>query len=253
MKFSVVIPSFNTYKFIRQAIDSVIRQPVPVECIVIDGGSTDDTLDILKSYGERITWLSERDNGEPDAINKGLRMSTGDVVSWLDADDVLLPAALLHVDNYLELNSDCKWVYGKCKIINEYGGETRPYITLFKEIFQPRYSYNKLLVLDFIAQPSTFWRRELLTELGYVDDNERLVMDYEYWLRLGQRYRPGFINHYLACWRSHGESATSKDIKQDMKDALRVSRRYAGKRPVINALQYLTYLVCVGAYSVLGR
>jgi len=253
MKISVIIPSYNTGKYIRQAISSVIMQPCAVECIVIDGGSTDNTLDILKSYGDRIKWVSEPDNGETSAINKGLRIATGEVVAWLDADDIYLSGALHYVRSHFNLRQDSKWAYGKCLIIDKDGKETSHVITKFKEIFQPRYSYDKLLVLDFIAQPSTFWRRELLNELGYLDETENLVMDYEYWLRIGAKYQPTFINHYLACWRSHSESATSKELAQDMKDALRVSRQYAPSRRVINALQWLVCYFVIGTYFILGR
>ena len=255
MKISIIIPSYNAAKYIRQAIDSVLSQKCDVECIVIDGGSTDGTLDILKSYGDRITWLSEPDKGETHAINKGLRIATGEVVGWLDADDVYLPGALEFIGNPYEFNvfSIYAWLYGKCKIIDAEGKETSRIITRFKEIFQKRYGYNKLLVLDFIAQPATFWRRELLDELGYLDERENLVMDYEYWLRIGAKYKPMFINQYLACWRSHGESSTSKALVQEMKDALRVARRYAPNRRAINALQWLVCYFVIVAYFVLGR
>lgn len=253
MKLSIIIPSYNTAKYIRQAIDSVLSQKCNVECIIIDGGSTDGTLDILKSYGDRIKWLSEKDKGETDAINKGLRMATGEVVGWLDADDVYLPGALRTVARYFDMNPNRMWLYGKCRIIDAEGKETSRIITRFKEIFQPRYSYNKLLVLDFIAQPATFWRRELLEELGYLDESENLVMDYEYWLRIGAKYQPMFINQYLACWRSHGESQTSKALVQNMKDALRVSRRYAPNRRVINTLQWFVCYFVIVAYFVMGR
>ncbi len=264
MKISIIIPSYNTDKYIRQAINSVLFQEGDVECIVIDGGSTDGTLDILKSYGEKITWISEPDNGEASAINKGLAMATGDVVGWLDADDVYLPGALEVVascfqlgDTFIDVNqtkvSNIKWLYGKCKIIDADGREKSKIITRFKEFWQKRYTYNRLLVVNFIAQPSTFWRRELLGELGFIDEHENLVMDYEYWLRIGAKYKPMFINRYLACWRSHGESQTSMALVQDMKDDKRVSRHYSSGRWVINTLKYLTCYFVIAAYFIMGR
>lgn len=252
MKISVIIPNYNTGKYIAKAIDSVLCQECDVECIVVDGGSTDGTLDILKGYDGRIKLLKAPAKGEADAVNRGLRIATGDIVSWLDADDLYTVGALRLVETYFHYE-DYQWLYGKCAIIDKDGKEIRRYITRFKEYWQRRYSYNKLLVLDFIAQPTVFWRRSLLEDIGYLDDTERLVMDYEYWLRLGAVYRPCFIDAYLACWRSHGDSATSRELVQDMKDALRVANKYAPRKPLINVLQYLTYLVCVGAYSVLGR
>lgn len=253
MKLSIIIPSYNTGKFIRQAIDSVLNQAYPyMECIVIDGGSTDDTIDILRSYGERITWLSEKDKGEPDAVNKGMAMATGDVVAYLDADDVYLPHSFAKAMAVFNKYPDVMWLYGKGNIVDEQGDECRGFITRFKEFFQKRYSYNKLLCVDFIVQPTVFWRRELIDEIGCFPIDEKLAFEYDFWLRAAAKYRPAYIDSYLASWRAHGNSETANAIYQDMKDALRLSRKYSKGRPLINLMQLAVYLMAVTGYFVLG-
>ncbi len=253
MKLSIIIPSFNTGKFIRQAIDSVLDQAYPyVECIVIDGGSTDGTIDILKSYGERITWISGKDNGEPDAVNIGMGMASGEVLAYLDADDIYLPNSFAKVMAVFERYPDVMWLYGKGNIINEESEQCRGFITKFKEFFQKRYSYSKLLCVDFIVQPTVFWRRELSDEIGQLPIDEKLAFEYDFWLRVGAKYHPAYIDSYLASWRAHGNSETANAIYQDMKDALRLSRKYSKGRPLINLMQLAVYLMAISGYFVLG-
>jgi glycosyltransferase involved in cell wall biosynthesis len=223
-----------------------------LECIVIDGGSTDGTLDILGKYESKIILRSERDRGEADAINKGLKLATGDIVAYIDADDVYEEGAFLKVASFFSTNPGIKWAYGKCKIIDKDGLETRGAITVFKEFWQRRYSYNKLLIMDFIAQPAVFWRRELTDEIGLRDINERLVMDYEYWLRAGAKYNPGFIDEYLASWRAHFGSASIAEFDKEAKDALRLARRFANSNKILAVPQYLIFFCVVFVYSSLN-
>src|SRR5689334_5347243 len=118
---SVVIPTFNTQRFLRDTIDSVLEQDYPnIECIVVDGGSTDGTLEILESYGDAITWISEPDEGHADAINKGWRMCHGEILTWLNADDLwAVPDAALAAAGYLQEHPDVDIVYGDCGLLDE--------------------------------------------------------------------------------------------------------------------------------------
>lgn len=250
MNISVIIPSFNTGKYIRSAIDSIIYQ-YGSEVIVVDGGSTDNTLDILKSYGDRVKWISEKDNGEPDAINKGMRIATGDIIGYLDADDKY---ELGCFDEIIEQFAYSKymWMYGKCKVINEDDKETRQLVTRFKEIFQPFYSYQTLLMFDYIAQPTVFWRKEVLQTVGLMNTSERLAFDYDYWLRLGRKYKPLFINEYLASWRSHKKSETAKALAKDMKDGLNLSLKYSPDKIWLRPFQYGIYGLALLGYKAMG-
>lgn len=254
-KISIIIPCLNADKFIEETIQSVLSQDYPdFELIVADGGSDDGTLEVLKKYDKRLTWKSEKDNCKTDAINKGLKLASGDVVAYICADDVYEKDCFKKVADFFENNPDTRWIYGKCKVIDKEGLEIRKLITWYKNFWQRRYSYNKLLVLDFIAQPAVFWRRELSDEIGLFDVNALLCMDYEYWLRAGIKYDPGFIDDYLAGFRQHSQSESSVDFEGAARETLSFARRYARseKRNYLLPLQYLNYLSVVIGYSVLN-
>ncbi len=253
-KISVVIPCYNSVDFIEETLRSILNQGYPnLQCVIVDGGSTDGTLDILKKYDGRIQWISEKDKGQSDAINKGLKLAEGDVVTYLNADDIYEKDCLGRVANFFMKNPGCKWAYGKCRIINENGMEIRKPITWYKNYWQRRYSYTRLLILDFIAQPAAFWRRELTEEIGLFDVNEHLAMEYDYWLRAGARYEPGFIDEYLARFRLHPVSKSSTRFSDAAKAALDVAKRQAisERRAFLTPLQYLNYFTIVFVYSLL--
>lgn len=215
----------------------------------MDGGSTDNTLDILKKYEDRIIWKSERDKGQSDAINKGFALTSGDIFAQLDADDVYEKGAFKKVATFFERNPDIKWLYGRCRIIDEKDKDMWKPITWLKTFLQKRYSYNKLLVVDFIGQPTVFWRKELVNEIGLFDVNNHLVMDYEYLLRAGKKYNPGFIDEYLASWRLHTGSKSSLNSATRAKQGLDVAKRYTNSK-IILILHYLAYLGIVLIYFV---
>jgi glycosyltransferase involved in cell wall biosynthesis len=253
LKISIVTPSYNQRRFIERTINSILGQNYSeLELIVMDGGSTDGTIDILKKFGDRIIWRSEKDRGQSDAINKGLRLATGDIVAYLCSDDTYQAGALQKVAEFFQNNPQTKWVYGKCRMIDENDREIRKPITRYKNFMLRRYSYPKLLVENYISQPATFWRRSLLDELGFINENEHLCMDYEYWLRLGQRYPAGVINSYLANFRHYTTSKSGSRFTQQFRDELRVAKKYSAGRPGIQLLHKLNYYKIVGAYRLIG-
>jgi len=219
---------------------------------VIDGKSKDGTLGIVESFNgvlrNKIRLLSEPDNGEPDAINKGLKMATGDIVAYLDSDDVYEYKCFGKVADFFK-NNDAMWAYGKCRVIDSLGCETRQGVTRFKELFQPHYSYATLQMFDYIAQPSVFWKREVLETVGYMDIKEKLAFDYDYWLRLGQKYKAGYINEYLACWRSQPKSETAKALSQDMREGLNLSLKYSPDTLWLRPFQYAIYGLAMMGYK----
>jgi glycosyltransferase involved in cell wall biosynthesis len=257
MKMSIVIPTYNSEKYLDKALTSIVLQSHEnYEVIVIDGGSRDATIDILKKYERvflnRLMWTSEPDKGEPDAINKGLKKVTGDIVAYLDSDDTYEPDSFKKVMQYFKKNPNIMWVFGKCRVINEKGYETRKTVTRFKEMFQPFYSYSTLLMFDYIAQPSAFWRKEVLDSVGYMAVNEKLAFDYDYWLRIGARYKAGFINEYLACWRSHQTSETAKALRQDLREGLNLSVKYSQNQVWLRPFQYGIYGLAYMGYKRMG-
>jgi glycosyltransferase involved in cell wall biosynthesis len=228
MRITVVTPSYNQAQFIERTIASVLGQGYPdLEYIVMDGGSTDGTIEILDRHSDRLIWRSESDRGQSDAINKGLRMATGDVVAFLNSDDTYQPGAIQAVAGYFHQHPETRWAYGKCAIIDEDDREIRRPITWYKNLLLRRYSYGKLLAENFISQPATFWRREVHDELGYLNEDEHYVMDYEFWLRLGARYAAGVIPGYLANFRMYEASKSGSLRNPQFSDELRVARAYS--------------------------
>jgi glycosyltransferase involved in cell wall biosynthesis len=222
LKISVVTPSFNQVQFIECTIQSVLNQNYPnLEYMVIDGGSTDGTLDLLKKYQSHLTWLSEADRGQAEAINKGFKKATGDIVCWLNADDELMPGALLTVATYFSQHPDTVLIYGDAETIDETGrsygrrGNVKP--TCFDDLVNEG---------DFIVQPAAFWRAELLNQVGLLDESLRYCLDYEYWLRIAQKYPLHYLAGPLARERFHHQAKTTQATLSRIEEIEAVARRY---------------------------
>ncbi len=248
MKISIVTPSFNQAKFIERTINSVINQAgnFELEYIIVDGGSSDGSIDIIKRYAERdhrIKWLAEPDKGQSDAINKGLRLATGDVVTYLNSDDIYLPGALQKVADFFQSHPKTQWAYGRCRIIDESDNEVRPAVTWYKNQLLRRYRYWLLLVVNYISQPATFWRRRLLPEIGYFNPKEHLVMDYEYWLRLEKHHPAGVINKYLACFRIHAAAKSGRWFVQQFQKEYQVAKLFTNNPLLLLLHKLQAYLV----------
>jgi len=196
-KNSIIIPTLNQAKFIEETIHSVLDQNYPnLELIVLDGASTDGTLEILQKYDDPLTWISEPDKGQVDAINKGLRMVTGDVVGYLNSDDLYTATTLMTVSKYFSDHPEAKIETGKCINIDQNGVETRSLIKFYKN-FWLTFGIDKcLMVLDYVSQPSTFWRTELIHSIGFFDGQFHNAMYSDYWLRVTKQHMLKFINQY---------------------------------------------------------
>jgi len=253
-KISIVIPSYNSERYIRESIDSILGQEYDnFECIVMDGGSTDSTADILRQYGEKIFWISEKDEGQSNAINKGLKHAKGDIVAYLCSDDVYEPGCFNRIATFFNNNPSFKWVYGKCSIIDENNIITRKPVTCYKNILAKKYRYSTLLVSNYISQPATFWRKSLFDEMGMFNLDHHLSMDYEFSLRIGAKYQPGYIDDYLAQFRWHSAAKTASGFYKSSAEALKITRKYTSinKRNYLMPLQYLNYFAVISFYSLL--
>jgi glycosyltransferase involved in cell wall biosynthesis len=206
-KITIITPSYNQENFIEKTIHSVLSQNYPnLEYIVMDGGSIDGTIDVLKKYSDKLIWVSEKDRGQSHAINKGLSQATGDVIAFLNSDDVYEPGALLAVGEFFADHPDAFWLTGWCHTVNTQGQEIRKLSTLYKRFWLIWRSYTALLVLDYVSQPATFWRREAIEKVGEFNENLHYAMDYDYSLRVGKHYKLWVLPRYLACFRIHPTS-----------------------------------------------
>lgn len=247
-RITVITPSYNQGEFIGQTIDSVLGQAYPdLEYLVFDGGSTDQTVDILKGYGQKFFWVSEKDRGQSDAINKGLRMASGEVVCFLNSDDLYEPGALLKVGKFFAGHPEACWLTGRCRLINPSGHEIRKLITAYKNFWLLLNSYKILLVIDYISQPATFWRRDAIQKVGQFDEHLHLSMDYDYSLRMGQHYKLYVLPEYLASFRVHPASK-SGFIQEHFDEDLSTSRRYTSSAMLVR-LHALHNTLIVAAYQ----
>lgn len=180
VRISVVMPSFNSGPYLTMALRSALEQlPPPHEVIVQDGGSTDDTMDILRSYGRRVQWRSEPDRGQTDALNRAIEQATGDVVVWLNADDLLAPGALLAATQTFRDHPEADFVYGDFNMIGADGRTLRQYRS-------SPYDPDRVFVHGcYIFSGAIFYRRRLLDHLGPFDERLHACMDFDYLLRLG--------------------------------------------------------------------
>jgi GT2 family glycosyltransferase len=199
---TIVTPCLNASATLPAALESVRSQhyPAPVEQIVIDGGSTDGTLEVLESADD-VRFISEPDRGLSDAVNKGIRMAQGEIVGWLNADDIYLPDAFSRIGQAFATRPEALWATGRCLIIDDQGREIRKAVTAYKDFFLRRYRFSLHLVQNFVSCPATFVRRSAFDELGLLDERFRYSMDYDLWLRLGRRSPPIVVDHAIAAFR----------------------------------------------------
>lgn len=249
----MVTPSLDQGAFIERTIESVLRQEgdFELEHIVVDGGSTDGTLEILERHRGRIRWVSEPDRGQSDAINKGFRMARGDVLGWLNSDDVYEPGALGAVASALR-DGGASWCFGECRVVDEGGREIRRMVSRYKSRTSRRYSLPRLLSQNFIPQPATFFRRSILEAAGPLDESFHYAMDYDLWLRFARLADPVFVARPLASFRWHGASKTGARYRTGAWEAFGIARRRArpGERAAV-ARHFLNYLGQVAVYGLL--
>jgi len=219
---SVIIPNLNYGKYLEDCILSVLNQNIPIDIIVLDGNSSDNSLAIIHKYQSYLYyWHSCEDLGQVHAINFGVSISRTPYVCWLNSDDFFLPNCLLYLLNKIESDSNYNFVYGKCFNYNN---------SKFSSSWVQKFTKYNLTVRCFISQPSTLIRRNSWDRVGGLNCDFELAFDYDLWwkLYLLNNYNPGYVDNYISVNRVHSKTKTINFRKEHYKEAMSISMNYAG-------------------------
>jgi glycosyltransferase involved in cell wall biosynthesis len=236
LKVSIVTPSYNHGKYIEETIKSVMNQDYPnIEHIIVDGGSTDETLNILKKY-PHLKWISEPDEGQSDAVNKGFKMATGDIIGWLNSDDTYVPNIIGRVVKEFEKDDELDMLYGGRNDIDENGKVICTY-------YAPQFDLKKLIISCncYISQPSTFYRRRIFDKIGYLDKKLHYSMDHDYFIRIGMKGKIKKINMVISNFRKHRATKTFKYNIMAKKESYELGKKYGYGRNIFLHLNYIKY------------
>ena len=262
----IVTPSYNQAAYLRETVDSVRSQigPFVVRHLVIDGGSDDGTVPFLRSVTDpRLTWISEPDDGQSDAVNKGLALvdmagsekplaDGHDVVGWLNSDDLYRPGALAAVARTFA-DPAARWAVGRYRVIDAAGRNVRRPVVRYKERQLRRHSFGRLLRQNFIPQPAVFWRASFGRSVGRLDPSLHYTMDYDLWLRMAAVTPPTVVDAELAAFRVHGTSKTGRINRAQFDEGYAVAARYANGRRGDLIAHRLHVEKIVWAYRLLQR
>jgi glycosyltransferase involved in cell wall biosynthesis len=226
VSMTIVTPSFNHAPYIRATIDSVLGQNYPrLSYLVQDGGSSDDTIDILRSYGSRLSWRSARDHGQAQAINHAFAACEGEVMAYLNSDDMQLPGTLAYVAGVFHARPDVDIVYGNRVFVDRDG------LDIGRAVL-PRHDAKALYWADYIPQETMFWRRRVWDAIGPFDESFHYALDWDFILRA---QHAGFkflrVPRFLACFRVHDQQKTAVNYDQGREEMQRLRNRYLGFEP----------------------
>lgn len=223
LKFSIITPTLNQGRFIRDTIESVLNQDYQnFEHIIIDGGSSDDTLNILKEY-PHLKWISEKDTGPPNAINKGFRMATGDIFAWINSDDYYEKNIFGFIYQEFLKNKDKKMLYGHLNFMDV---NNKFLLSDWKSIYDREYLIRKS---PDIRQPSTFFLKDLFFEVGGLDEKLSLVFDYDLFIKMLALTDAIYTDRCLSNFRIYNETLTNSNFRKQAIEIFKVSRRNGGK------------------------
>jgi glycosyltransferase involved in cell wall biosynthesis len=232
---TIVTPCLNAARFLEQTILSVLNQDYPsIEYIVMDGGSTDGTVDILRKYDHSLHWQSGPDRGTADAVNRGFALGKGEILGFLNADDLYHPHAVAAAVQHLSENPEAAGVYGDAWWIDESGTRIGPY---------PVRDFDRVLLERecFICQPASFFRRAPFESTGGLDPDFNLTFDYDFWLRLTRTFSMRRIDATLADSRMHHANKTLSQRESVFRETFKVLKRDCGYVPFHWIYGYLCF------------
>lgn len=228
-RICVVTPSFNQAPYLERTIRSVLDQGYPnLEYIIIDGGSTDGSVDVIKRYEDKLTyWVSEPDNGQTHALNKGFARATGDFLCWINSDDFFLEGSFVAFAETAMKHPEADWFMGKIEVVDEYGTSLKNVVPRYNSK-QKWYAFVATRQFDTeLQQPATFFSKRAWMAAGELDESLRYVMDFDYWGRLAYLgFRPVTIDYDIAGFRMHGESKTGEGLLPFWREEIKVVEKW---------------------------
>ncbi len=223
---TIVTPSFQQGQYIKSTIESVLTQDYPhIEYIIIDNLSVDETPDIVREYEGRLTFVSQKDHGQSDALNKGFRMAKGEIVAWLNADDVYEPGCIQKAVEAFKKNTNLGLIYADGYTIDQYGNKTGRF-----KATQEFEAWELVHVQDYILQPTTFFRKNCLEKAGYLDESLNWCMDWDLWIRMSRITEITYVPEFFACAREYPGTKTSTGGRERLLEIRRLMQKYSGKK-----------------------
>jgi len=214
---SIITPSFNQSAFLEKTMRSVLEQDYPaIEYMVVDGGSKDDSVNIINRYsGQLAWWVSEKDSGQAEAINKGLSRAKGEFVAWLNSDDYLMPGAVASAVKALQANPASSFVYGNVRVVT-------PDQTILNQLTYKDWQLKDLMAFHIIGQPAVFMRLSTLEKTGFLDSSYHFLLDHQLWIRLASTGKITYVPQLWASAHYHEDCKNLKQAAEFGKEALRI-------------------------------
>jgi glycosyltransferase involved in cell wall biosynthesis len=224
-RIAVVTPSYNTGRHLAAAIESVLGQDYSnVDYLVMDGSSTDESIEVLRGFNGKVRWVSQKDDGQSDALRRGFEQTTGDILTWLNSDDTFAPGAFKIVAEFFAAHPDVALVYGDAKFIDADGALIGPCVHV-----EPFNAKRLVHYSDFIVQPAAFFRRSAYEAVGGIDTTLHFGMDYDLWLKLAKQFKVEYLPQHLGNyrWLTDNKTATGSFRRLDEITSLVERQGYA--------------------------